>query len=305
MRTIGGFIVIAILAGGLGFQLGRTNKRNVTQPPIDAEAASDGPLQPDTATASPQINSLPKNSGSAEASLSPVAPKTQGNGALCEQGASLQDQLARMKFVELRRFCDEAEDDWRKRNLETRAPGPRDGVESDKYRAGVLDSLREVLLQTAYFRGETSFTVGNRNIRVDVLLNFYNGKESPDIQAKRKGLGVTDPMNFCYVIAPVFIVNDKLSQQSTSSMSSCGATLQKRGDRYYFPWNLAGDKDIAPAISLMLIPIPGASGTGLEYLDSDTGEWLTQNDFQWRASSQNEFDSLQKDYRKRLEEGSR
>lgn len=300
-RSIRSLVIVAVLAAIVGYFIGsRVHDAGSRNGVVSSDKPAMGLESPASSARAKSDFAVDKVSarGSGDAS-SAVQPS---NGKTCDPTITLQEQMARMKFVELTRLCEEAEQDWRKRNLETRAPGPKDTVESDKFRKDILESLRGSLLNTTYFRGETSFTIGERNIQLEVFLNFYDGTDAAEMQFKRTSLNVIDPMDLCYGISPVFVVNGKLSAQSTSSTSTCGATLHKRGDRYYISWGTVSDKDISAAVSLVLIPLPGPASGGLEYLISDTGQWITQDGFHWSPSTNQESQNLLTRYQKKMEE---
>lgn len=211
---------------------------------------------------------------------------------------SLQQQLSRMKYVELQRMCDEAAKDWRKRSLENHAPGPRDGAEAEVYRKTVLETLREPLRKVTYFRGQTTFSVGSRQIQLDIFLNFYNGKDPLETRSKRSQLNFTDPMDVCYDISPVYLVNGRRVRQGTTSMGTCSATLQKHGDSYYIPWfTVADDPELSSAISLVLIPIPNSKTSEIEYLVTETDGWQ-QSSFSWSATTEKDRDESLARYNK-------
>lgn len=208
---------------------------------------------------------------------------------------SVTESLAKLKYIELRKICDRAESDWRKAHLDSRAPTPKDGVGQDLARKQLFESLRGLLSRVSYFRGDGTITLGSRQIEFDIFLSFYSQKDQSQVSRLPQ---IIDPGDLCYTIAPVFLVDGVPSQQSLSSMSSCGAPLPKIGDSFYFSWTTVADKPVLESLSMVLIPLPGSKGGGLNYMVSDSEKWEVLDGFRWQHSTKAEFEQAQTRYQK-------
>jgi hypothetical protein len=87
----------------------------------------------------------------------------------------------------------------------------------------------------------------------------------------------------------------------TGSVSGCGSPLRKRGDTFYFSWETFNDEKLSPVMSALLIPVPGGHATALEYLDSQTGQWVPEAGFHWSPSSYAELEAARDRHMKKFD----
>ena len=77
--------------------------------------------------------------------------------------------------------------------------------------------------------------------------------------------------------------------------------MRKKGDSFYFSWETFNDEMLSPVMSALLIPVPGARATSLEYLDSQTGQWVAEAGFHWSPSSYTELEAARDRHMKKVD----
>jgi hypothetical protein len=205
-----------------------------------------------------------------------------------------------MKFYELQGLCREASRDWQKRNIDNYAPMAEYGTPAAaQARHELLDMVRDSMQTAAFWKGEVGIARGDRTIQIEIYANFFASDDQGPDQQRRATLTVEDPEKLCQGLSPMFVINGK--GMPTGSISGCGSPLRKKGDSYYFSWETFNDEMLSPVMSALLIPVPGARATSLEYLDSQTGQWVAEAGFHWSPSSYTELEAARDRHMKKVD----
>ncbi len=270
-----------LISAAVGFLAGHFSARDNDPAPVSLKEAVTGEID-----APPAQFNLPRPPRAAK-------PPPKSAPVMCEQGKTLQEQIAQLKFVEMNGICREAERNWQKQNIEEYAPHPL-STERDAAVRALFDLVKDSFVASERWRGELSLAQGDRNIEIEFFTTFSNN---------RPGAGpITDPRDLCISISTFFVINGK--GMPTGSLSVCGGALRRRGDGYYILWETHNDELLSPVMLALLIPVPGAPGT-LEYLNSQSGTWVKDSRFQWRAATSEEIVEAAERHSKKVEDKGR
>lgn len=289
-------ILAALISACLGFLAGSMfSSRN--ESPLSKKEAVTGDVE------SPAKAYQIPRPGSAKEDVKSSVPGSKGSSAetssklqYCEPGSTMQEQMARMKFPEMRRLCDDAEQLWLKANIDTRY---EPAIAGDN-----PNGLKDMARTSTHWRGTSTISVAGRTLEIEAMLTIYKSKDAGanagKILAQQQNNSNAD--DYCIVFEPYYVVSGKV--QPPGAMSTCEWPFPKRGDAYYFRWPTYGDAEIAPAVSMFMYPFPPATA-GLDYMVSVSGQWETAGDFRWQSSNETELQNIRNRYGKKLEQQAR
>lgn len=284
-------ILAALISGCLGFLAGSMFSSRNESPLSKKEAVTGDVESPAKAYQIPRPGSG-KEEGRPETSTSSVSNATSSAPQYCEPGSTMQEQMARMKFYEIRRLCDDAEQAWIRANIHAKYEPPMKGEDPN--------GLRDLAKTGTHWRATSTLSLAGRTIEVEAMLTIYRSKDAGANAGKMLAAqqNNSNSDDYCFVFEPYYVVNGRV--QPPGSMSTCEWPLPKKGDARYFRWGTYSDPEIAPAVTIFMYPFPPAAA-GLDYMVSTTGQWETAGDFRWQSSSENEFQNVRNRYGKKLE----
>jgi|GEM_PF-4701540 len=276
-------LVAILISAAIGFLAGHFSTGGNDPSPVSLKEAVTGDLD----APPPQYN-LPR-----------PPPIAKSAPVMCQEGKTLQEQLGQMKFFEVQTLCREVERDWFKRNIEGYAPMAGTDAEIERARVELFEISKDQAQTSSYWKGEATFARGDKSVQIEIFVNYFNVDQQSPEQMKHPTLTAEDPAKLCTGFTPLFVVNGV--GQMSGSMNGCGMAMRKKGDSYFYPWETFGDEALRPAMSAMLVPVPGARQTAIEILDSQTGQWVSDASFSWKASTWQDYEEARQRHQKKVE----
>lgn len=216
-------------------------------------------------------------------------PSTQLAREPAATAISLNEELGKMKFVELERLYRDAESSWLKRNLDSYAPWTifRDSNQDDTELQDSLDrSLRETRATAQWWKGTATISGLEHVVDLTVFLELTQEQEANPAARYPWQVNMV-----CSSFHEQFAIDGKPTSRGSHGFGGCGPNLRKHGDGYFLAGFTFGDESVAPLISLTLIPMPFSQSEPAEYFSSQAEQWKTIPGFRWAPSSKDEAEA--------------